>query len=170
MADAPVERARAFALEAYGSERELEHPLEVARLVESAGLSNEAVEAAVLHDLIEDTDVGLDEIDASFGPHVAELVAAMTEDESIRDYEERKREHRERACRAGPEAATIFVADKLSNARRMRTARKQPKAKKLAHYGATLDLMRSAHPDLALLGDLERELDAIRAELQRSPA
>ena len=62
------------------------------------------------------------------------------------------------------------MADKLSNARRMRRAAKQPDASKIAHYAATLELMRSTYPDLPLLDELEAELDGLRADLQRSPA
>jgi hypothetical protein len=62
------------------------------------------------------------------------------------------------------------VADKVSNARRMQHAAKKPDAAKVGHYGATLEIMRQAYPDLPLLDALERELNAIRAELQHSPA
>ena len=168
--DAVVEQARAFAARAYGSTTALEHPLEVARLVERADFRPEVVAAAVLHDVVEDTDVEVQQIAARFGSYVAALVSTLTEDESISGYAERKREHRRRACAAGREASAIFVADKLSNARRMRRAKKEPKARKVAHYGATLELMRSERPDLPMLDKLDRELQALRAELQRSPA
>lgn len=162
--------ARAFALEAYGSEAKLEHPLEVLELVRAAGASRELQAAAILHDLVEDTDVEPGAIAAEFGSQVAAYVGAMTEDESIDDYAERKQEHRGRAGRAGRDVALLFVADKLSNARRMRRGQKEPDARKLAHYGATLETMRAAYPDLPLLGELDAELRAVRAELQRSPA
>jgi (p)ppGpp synthase/HD superfamily hydrolase len=168
--DALVEQARAFAADAYGSDTELEHPLEVARLVESAGFWPEVTAAAVLHDLVEDTDVGLPEIESRFGREVAGLVAAMTEDDSIAGYAARKGEHRRRACAAGREAAAIFTADKLSNTRRMRLGRKRPDARKVGHYAATLELMRACYPDLPLLDPLAEELAALRADLRRSPA
>jgi (p)ppGpp synthase/HD superfamily hydrolase len=163
-------RARAFAAEAYEDQGELEHPLEVARLVRSAGSRDEVVAAAVLHDLIEDTDVSIGEIAAEFGSAVAAMVSTMTEDESISGYTARKQEHRERACAAGPEASLIFVADKLSNARRMGRAQKSPDARKIGHYASTLELMRETQPDLALLDVLAGELEALRASLQRTPA
>ena len=165
-----VDRARAFAADAYENPADLEHPLEVARLVRSAGLPPEAVAAAVLHDVIEDTGVDIADIAGAFGSHVAALVSAMTEDESISGYAARKQEHRERAAAAGRDAAVIFVADKLSNARRMRTGQKKPAARKLLHYAATLELMRDTYPGLPLLDDLDRELAAVRAELQSAPA
>jgi (p)ppGpp synthase/HD superfamily hydrolase len=165
-----VQRAHDFALSAYGLESELEHPIEVAELVAGAGAGEEIEAAALLHDLIEDTDLELGAIAVEFGSPIAGYVSAMTEDESISDYLKRKDEHRRRACNAGPAVALLFVADKLSNARRMRRGAKRIRARKLGHYAATLDIMRRAYPGLPLLDELEDELVAVRAALQRSPA
>jgi hypothetical protein len=164
----PVHRAREFASEAYGSK--LEHPLEVAGLVRDAGFGEETETAAVLHDLIEDTDVDARAIEAEFGSNVAALVSSMTEDESIEDYAARKDEHRRRAAAAGRDVAAMFVADKISNARRMRRGQKEPDAHRIAHYAATLEQMRETYPDLPLLDQLDDELTALRADLQRCPA
>jgi (p)ppGpp synthase/HD superfamily hydrolase len=165
-----VERARAFAAEIYDSPSQLDHPSEVAELVKQAGADEEVQAAAVLHDLLEDTDADRDRIASEFGSRVAALVDAMTEDESIEDYAARKEEHRRRARDAGRDVALLFVADKLSNARRMRHAAKQPEARKLGHYGATLATMREAYPDLSLLDELDAELRGLGDDLQRSPA
>lgn len=159
--------ARAFAAEAYGSEAELEHPDEVAALVGRD--DEELAAAAILHDLVEDTDVGLPEIAAQFGSRVAGLVGAMTEDESIERYKARKQEHRRRARESGRDVALLFVADKVSNARRMQRGQKEPDAKKIRHYRATLQMMRETYPDLPLLDELEKELAAI-APSPDSPA
>ncbi|HEX6715181.1 MAG TPA: HD domain-containing protein [Thermoleophilaceae bacterium] len=159
--------ARAFAAGVYGSDKELEHPIEVATLVGSD--DPELYAAAVLHDLVEDTDVELSDIAARFGSRVAALVAAMTEDESIKKYKARKQEHRQRARDAGRDAALLFVADKLSNTRRMQRGQKKPDPKKLAHYRATLDTMREGYPGLPLLDELEAELAATGPAL-RAPA
>jgi (p)ppGpp synthase/HD superfamily hydrolase len=138
--------------------------------VESAGTPPEVVAAALLHDVVEDTDLEVSDIGARFGPHVAELVAAMTEDRSITGYAKRKLEHRGRIAAAGREASLIFVADKLSNARRMLRGQKKPAKRKIAHYASTLEMMREKYPDLPLLDDLERELDTVRAAVQRAAA
>jgi (p)ppGpp synthase/HD superfamily hydrolase len=158
-----VERAREFAAEAYGSSEELEHPIEVAGLVRDAGFGEETQAAAVLHDLIEDTDADAASIAAGFGWDVASIVSVMTEDASIGDYAARKDEHRRRAAAAGRDVAAIFVADKISNARRMRRGQKELDLHKIAHYAATLDQMRQAYPDLPLLEQLEEELNELRS-------
>ncbi|HEX4718602.1 MAG TPA: HD domain-containing protein [Thermoleophilaceae bacterium] len=155
-----VQRAQAFAAEAYGSESELEHPGEVVALIREAGGDEELQAAAYLHDLVEDTDVELSDVEREFGPRVRELVAAMTEDESIRAYGGRKEEARCRARDAGRDAALLFVADKLSNARRMRRGQKKAESRKLGHYSRTLKTMSAAYPDLSLLPELEGELRA----------
>lgn len=149
-------RAREFAAAAYGSAQELEHPTEVATLVGSG--DEELWAAALLHDLVEDTDVELTEIADEFGSRVAGLVGAMTEDSSIDDYRERKEEARSRARDSGRDAALLFVADKLSNVRRMRRGQKEPEQRKLDHYAATLQTMKDAYPDLPLLPELDEEL------------
>jgi (p)ppGpp synthase/HD superfamily hydrolase len=144
--------------------------LEVARLVEAAGAPDQVVAAALLHDVVEDTDVEVAGVAAEFGSRIAALVATLTEDESIRGYSARKADLRRRACVAGPEAALISVADKLSSVRRMRRGTKEPKQRKLAHYDATLALVRSEHPNLPLLDQLAKELGALRVELSRAAA
>jgi (p)ppGpp synthase/HD superfamily hydrolase len=149
-------RAREFAAAAYGSAQELEHPTEVATLVGSD--DEELWAAALLHDLVEDTNVELTDIADEFGSRVAGLVGAMTEDGSIDDYRERKEEARCRARDSGRDAALLFVADKLSNVRRMRRGQKEPEQRKLDHYAATLQTMQDAYPDLPLLPELDEEL------------
>jgi hypothetical protein len=52
----------------------------------------------------------------------------------------------------------------------MRRHAKQPEVRKIAHYAATLELMRSRYPDLPLLDELDEVLRALRSDLQRSPA
>ena len=164
-----VSRAGEFARQAYGPGGDLAHPFEVARLVESTGAADELVAAALLHDIVEDTATEAGEIAAGFGSRITALVCTLTEDESIRNYGQRKADLRSRACAAGPEAALIFVADKLSNARRIRRGEKPFRKRKVAHYQATLELMRRELPALPLLDQLERELAAL-ARTQPLPA
>jgi guanosine-3',5'-bis(diphosphate) 3'-pyrophosphohydrolase len=159
-------RAREFARQAYRSDAELAHPLEVAALVEGTGAPDELVAVAVLHDTLEDTDVQASELAAAFGARITALVGTLTEDEAIGNYRARKADLRARACAAGPDAGLIFVADKLSNARRMRRGEKDFKERKVAHYEATLALFRSEHPGVPLLDQLGHELRALRASRQ----
>ena len=100
----------------------VEHPVLVANDVRQAGYDPEMVAAALLHDIVEDSDVTIDEVRARFGDHVAALVDTMTDISEVTPYERRKALHRERIVAAGQEAAAIFAADKLNNIRALRSA------------------------------------------------
>ena len=55
------------------------HPIEVARIcLEEIGLGPTAVTAAILHDVVEDTDVTLEDIEALFGPKITKIVDGLT--------------------------------------------------------------------------------------------
>ena len=55
--------------------------------------------AALLHDTVEDTALGIEQIEGHFGVEIAGLVAELTEDLRIRRYPARKAEARGRAIR-----------------------------------------------------------------------
>jgi guanosine-3',5'-bis(diphosphate) 3'-pyrophosphohydrolase len=59
------------------------HPLEVAAKAAGMGLDAEAVCAALLHDVVEDTDTTEEQIEALFGKPVAAMVQALTKIEAI---------------------------------------------------------------------------------------
>jgi (p)ppGpp synthase/HD superfamily hydrolase len=100
----------------------IEHPLAVAERLAEEGFGEEVVAAGLLHDAVEHADVELSELEVRFGEQVAALVEAMTENETIERYEERKEEHRDRVAAAGPEARAIFTADKMANVEVLREA------------------------------------------------
>ena len=118
----------------------LTHPLRVAELIAAAGVGEEAEAAALLHDVVEDSDVGVDEIERRFGPEVARIVSALTEDEAIAGYEERKVEHRARVEAAGPLAVAVYSADKLANLRDMRGLYAEVGERAAERFKAPLDL------------------------------
>jgi (p)ppGpp synthase/HD superfamily hydrolase len=88
--------------------------LEVGWLLYRAGAPDQVVAAGVLHDVLEKTAVSVAELRTSFGSPVANLVSAVSEDERIAGYGRRKTALRQQAAAAGPEALTIFTADKVS--------------------------------------------------------
>ncbi len=100
----------------------IEHPLAVAELLVEHRYDDEVLAAALLHDVVEKSDTRASEVRERFGDRVADLVEALTEDETIHSYEERKEEHRWRVAKAGPEAMAIFAADKLTNVMMLREA------------------------------------------------
>ncbi len=100
----------------------IEHPVAVAEHLAKHRYGDEVLAAALLHDVVEKSEIGIDEIRVRFGDVVADLVAALTEDETIPVYEERKEEHRWRVAEADPAALAIFAADKLTNVTMLREA------------------------------------------------
>jgi (p)ppGpp synthase/HD superfamily hydrolase len=100
----------------------IEHPLAVAEILIEHRYGDEVLAAALLHDVVEKSDVEPSEIRERFGERVANLVEALTEDETIDLYEERKNEHRWRVAKAGPDAMAIFSADKRTNVMTLREA------------------------------------------------
>jgi len=155
----------------------VKHPIAVAALLDERGYRDEVLAAALLHDVVEDSDTGLDELREKFGEEVAGMVGALTDDGSIEEYRQRKAEHRERVAAAGEEALAIYGADKLTNTRTLRDAYaeegnavreefKVPLELKTEIWEADLALLREKAPELPFLDDLEAELTRLRACLE----
>jgi (p)ppGpp synthase/HD superfamily hydrolase len=68
----------------------IRHPLEVATVLYRTGAPDHLIAAGLLHDVVEKTGVSAAELRESFGAHIAALVLAVSEDESISDYATRK--------------------------------------------------------------------------------
>ncbi len=54
------------------------HPIEVAKIVTDLKLDRDSIIAALLHDVVEDTNTSLEEIEKKFGKDVAFLVDGLT--------------------------------------------------------------------------------------------
>jgi (p)ppGpp synthase/HD superfamily hydrolase len=96
----------------------INHAIEVAEILAAVGgvTDPETLQAAVLHDTLEDTDLTGEALEAEFGPVVRALVEEVTDDCSV-GRAERKREQIERAATLSPAARRIRIADKISNVR-----------------------------------------------------
>ena len=159
-----VERAFRHAEKAHREgDTDIAHPVAVARLLDGAGYGDEAIAAALLHDVVEDTGEGFAEIDADFGAEVADIVDAMTEDAGIDDYGERKLEHRRRVLASGVVPASIYAADKLARVRGYLESGDEVGAERLAHYRDTLKLFTAVRPELPFLDELATELPELEA-------
>ena len=123
------DRAVIFAVKAHaGTERRgkgfpyIIHPMEAAEIVSTITADQELLAAAVLHDVVEDTDITVDALRAEFGDRVADLVAA--ESDTLHDgvseaesWYERKQEGIDRLRSASRDAKIVALGDKLSNMR-----------------------------------------------------
>jgi (p)ppGpp synthase/HD superfamily hydrolase len=107
----------------YTDEPYIVHPVAVAELVRSVAHTPEMIAAALLHDVVEDTPVEIEEIDEEFGHDVAELVGWLTDISRPADGNRRtrKRMDLEHTARAPAAAKTIKLADLIDNARTIST-------------------------------------------------
>jgi hypothetical protein len=96
------------------------HPIRVAALLDRYGYGEHVVVAGFLHDVLEDTDVDLSELQRRFGRRVASLVQAASEPDKQAPWRQRK-EHTIAYIRESAPAAALplIAADKLDNARSM---------------------------------------------------
>jgi len=76
-----------------------------------------AVACALLHDVAEDTDVGLDEIRMRFGDAVAQGVAALSKDPAAGDKPAQMRDSLRRIREQPPEVWMVKLADRVHNLR-----------------------------------------------------
>ncbi len=124
-----LDRAIVFAVRAHaGTERRgkgfpyIVHPMEAMEIVATMTSDQELLAAAALHDVVEDTDVSVEDLRAEFGDRIANLVAAesdtfedgVSEEDS---WHARKREAIARLAAASKEAKMVALGDKLSNMR-----------------------------------------------------
>jgi (p)ppGpp synthase/HD superfamily hydrolase len=168
-----TERAVAAAVEWHAGQRReadgadfLVHPLEVAALLDRAHYPDHVVAAAVLHDVLENTDESFEDVAARFGADVAELVAAVSDDPAIENDDERKHELLERVRRTGGYAAVVYAADKVSKVReiRMELAAGAPRAKvepRLRRHRASLEMLEQTIPGSRLVETLRFEIEAL---------
>lgn len=159
----------------------IHHPVAVAELLAGHGYGEETVAAAVLHDVVEDSETSVAEIAARFGEPVAKLVEALTDDESVEPYVRRKAELRRRVAEAGGDAPAIYAADKLSNVRVLRRAYanegeaageefKAPLDVKVAIWEADLEMLREQSAVPTFVEDLAAELEKLREARAKATA
>jgi (p)ppGpp synthase/HD superfamily hydrolase len=155
----------------------IEHPRMVAATLAIRGYGDTTLAAALLHDVVEDSDTTVEELRAEFGDEIAELVAALSDDESIESYRDRKDEHRGRVAAVDDDALGIYAADKLTNmttlhaaieAEGMRVAEEYdvPIGLKLEVWEADAAMLRHEAPELPLLDPLDAAISRLGADLR----
>jgi len=123
------DKAAQFAINAHhGTERRgkgspyVIHVMEAAEIVSTITNDQELLAAAMLHDVVEDCGVSVDEIKAEFGERIAELVAGesdlvvpgLSEEES---WVMRKQHAIDRLAKQSRDGKIVAIGDKLSNMR-----------------------------------------------------
>jgi GTP diphosphokinase / guanosine-3',5'-bis(diphosphate) 3'-diphosphatase len=155
------------------------HPLAVASIVaDEIGLGAKGVAAALLHDVVEDTDYSLEDIKGIFGEKVADIVDGLTKLEGVFDQTKSKQAENFRKLLLTMvediRVILIKLADRLHN---MRTLDSMPEHKRLKIAGETLYLyaplahrlglytIKSELEDLALKYEHPKIFDDISSKL-----
>lgn len=137
-----------FAAEAHRGQRRrsgdpfLSHPVAVAATLASSGADTETVQAGLLHDVVEDTDVPLAEIAGRFGETVAHLVDGVTKIDSLHfttRFESQAATVQKMivAMTADPRVLVVKLADRLHN---METMAPMPAETKVRKAKETLEV------------------------------
>src|SRR6516165_10061222 len=126
--EALLNRAYVYAMQVHGHQKRasgapyFSHPLEVAAILTEFKLDDATIAAALLHDVIEDTDVTRAEIDQKFGKEIGALVDGLTKIKKL-DLVTRKAEQAENfrkllvAISSDIRVLLIKLADRLHNMR-----------------------------------------------------
>ncbi len=98
------------------------HPVAVARILANMRMDNHSVAAAILHDTLEDTPLTKENIEAQFGPEIAELVDGVTKLDKMRfrtRHEADAESFRKLMLAMSRDLRVIFIklADRLHNMR-----------------------------------------------------
>ena len=120
----------------------IEHPLEVAMILAELNLDAYSIVTALLHDVVEDTPITLQEIKKDFGKSVAFLVDGVTKLSQIKfksNYEKESENIRKMFVSMGKDVRVILVklADRLHN---MRTLAPLSEERKLRISHETLNI------------------------------
>ena len=110
------------------------HPLEVAYILAGLRMDTESLVVAILHDTVEDTDAGLDDIEELFGSDVAEMVDGVTKLDKLdfRTQEEHQAENFRKLVFAMARDIRVIVvklADRVHNMRTLGAMRAEKRAR-----------------------------------------
>jgi len=119
------------------------HPIAVARIVnQEIGLGAKSITAALLHDVVEDTEATIDDIKKEFGPQIATLIDGLTKISGTYNKENsslQAENFRRMLITISDDIRVIIIkiADRLHN---MRTLDSMPEHKKMKIAGETIYL------------------------------
>jgi len=137
-----VEKATVLAIRAHSGQMRkdaptpyITHPIRVALLLARYGFSDTVIAAGLLHDVVEDTSVSLEEINGEFGDEIAKLVESVSHDDTL-SWEEKKKKYIETLRGASDNAKAIATADKIANAESLLAAYAREGSAVWSHFNA----------------------------------
>ena len=141
-------RAYNFALGKHGDQKRksgepyIIHPVQVAYILAGLELDTDTICAALLHDVVEDTDVTQEELEKEFGPQIAAMVDGVTKLGKLQytsKEEQQVENYRKMFLAMGKDIRVILIklADRLHN---MRTLKYLSRDRQIANAKETQDL------------------------------
>src|SRR5512133_2604165 len=138
------------------------HPISVAKIVnQEIGLGAKSIVVALLHDVVEDTEYSLEDVEREFGPKISSLIDGLTKISGTYNKENNASRQAENVRKMLPPISDdlrvilIKIADRLHN---MRTLDSMPEHKKMKIAGETIFLYAPLANRLGLF--------AIKSELE----
>ena len=161
-----IMKAYNYAVEKHGDQKRnsgepyIIHPLQVAYILAGMGLDEQTICAALLHDVVEDTDATNQDLINIFGNEIAEMVSGVTKLSTVKfeTLEETQVEnYRKMFLAMGKDIRVILIklADRLHN---MRTLKYLKRDRQLANARETLELYSPLANRLGLYA-IKAELD-----------
>lgn len=169
-----INRAYVFAMKAHGTQKRasgdpyFSHPVEVAYKLTQYRLDTASIVTALLHDTVEDTGVTLDEIEASFGKEIRNLVDGVTKLSRLEGKSEniKQAENFRKLLIAMSEDLRVLLvklADRLHNMETLHHIKKPEKRQRIARE--TVEIYAALAERIGMRGVKEELQDLAFAEL-----
>jgi (p)ppGpp synthase/HD superfamily hydrolase len=172
-----IHRAQAFATKAhqrinhqrkYTQAPYVDHLAATAKLVASVTSDPETIAAAWLHDTVEDTAVTIQDVQAEFGEHIAELVLELTDISTPSDgnRSSRKTIDLKHLASASPRAKTVKLADLTNNCIDITKHDARFSITYLSEMAALLDVLKGGNTELYALAQKTHTRCAVKLGLK----
>ncbi len=161
-----IEKAYNFAESAHGDQKRVSglpyilHPISVACILVNLGMDTDSVVAALLHDVVEDTEISLDDIKKDYGEDIALIIDGLTKLKKIKysNREEQQAENLRKMLIAMSNDIRVIIIKLADRTHNMRTIEVMPEQKQ---RDIALETMEVYAPIAHRLG-----IKAIKEELE----
>jgi GTP pyrophosphokinase len=169
-----LNRAYVYAMKMHGSQTRasgdpyFSHPIEVAGILTELKLDHSSIITALLHDLVEDTEASLDDIQSLFGREIARLVDGVTKLTRL-ELQSEQTQHAENfrklllAMSEDIRVLLVKLADRVHNMRTLRFIKSEDKRRRIARE--TMDIYAPLAERIGMQGFKDELLDLAFAEL-----
>jgi len=142
------------------------HPIRITTILHATGFNEfdheDLMIAALFHDLLEDTDIDLKEIEDKFGKKVGEIVVELTEPEGAKG--QIKDKWLEEFISKSKEAKIIKLADRIDNLMDMKDIWDEKRQRSYTNQGSII-LKSCGHANKQLANKLDELIDSVLKDI-----